>query len=175
MIGMVRILAGVSPGNMHFTCAEIDHHGRDSTLTIERVDPGDIVITDRIRQVDMILLDRLQGFDGMGRILSEQTIGTEIAYPRRDQFFRIILDLFHDLRKIMIGVHHISICAMQNVESARRYFHRIQFSALVGQQMVIAGSAMRDQHSSNGARNAFRRQHRAETTSRGIPIRESFG
>ena len=66
MIGMIRILARVAPGDVHLTRGQIDHHGRDRALAIKGVDACNIVVADRIRQVDMILLDRLQRFDRMG-------------------------------------------------------------------------------------------------------------
>ena len=80
MISVICILAGVPPCNMHFSGSKIDHHGRDGILPVKRINACDIMVTDRVRQIDMILLDRLQGLDRMRRVLSQQAIGTEIAY-----------------------------------------------------------------------------------------------
>ena len=71
MIGMIRILAGVTPGNVHLAGSQIYDHRGDGTLAVEGIDAGDVVIADRVRQVDMILLDCLHGLDRMGRVLSE--------------------------------------------------------------------------------------------------------
>lgn len=60
MICMIRILAGISPGNMHLTRGQVDDQGRDRVLTVQRIDPFDIVVADRIRQIDVVLLDCLQ-------------------------------------------------------------------------------------------------------------------
>ena len=151
MIGMIRILAGISPGNMHFTRGEINHHGRNGVLPVKGINARDIMITDRVGQVDMILLDRLQGFDRMGGIFSQQTVGAEVADPRRDQFLGVIFDLFHDLGKIMIGMDHIPICPMQDVEPAGRNLYRIELPALMRQQMIISRGPVRNKHPSNGA------------------------
>ena len=71
MVGMIRVLAGIPPGNMHFTRGEIDHHGRDGVFPVKGINACDIMITDRVRQVNMILLDRLQGLDSMRGVLSQ--------------------------------------------------------------------------------------------------------
>ena len=68
---MIRVLAGISPGNMHLAQVQIDHQRGDRVLPVERIDAFDVVIADRVRQVDMVFLDRLQGLDGMGGILSQ--------------------------------------------------------------------------------------------------------
>lgn len=63
MIGMIRILAGVAPGNVHFAGSQIDDHRGDGALAVEGIDTCNIMIADRVRQVDVILLDCLQGLD----------------------------------------------------------------------------------------------------------------
>ena len=70
MICMICILAGIAPGNMHFAGGQIDHQGADRALPVKGIDTLDIVIADRVGQVDMILLDRLQRLDGMCGALS---------------------------------------------------------------------------------------------------------
>ena len=65
MIGMVRILAGIPPGNMHFAGGQIDHHGCDGTLAIHGVNACDVVIADRVWQVDVIFLNALQCLNGV--------------------------------------------------------------------------------------------------------------
>ena len=60
MIGMIRVLTWIPPGDVHFAGGQVDDHGRDRALPVERIDAVNIVITDRVRQIDMILLDRLQ-------------------------------------------------------------------------------------------------------------------
>ena len=59
MVRMIRILARVPPGNMHLARRQIDHHGSDGSLAVEGIDACNIVIADRVRQVDVILLDSL--------------------------------------------------------------------------------------------------------------------
>ena len=71
MISMIRILAWIPPGDMHFTRGQIDHHGADRAFPVKGINTLNIVITDRVGQVDMILLDRLQGLDGVGGIFSQ--------------------------------------------------------------------------------------------------------
>ena len=65
MIRMIGILAGVAPGDMHLPRGQIDDQGRDGALTIQWIDTYNIVIADRVRQIDMILLDGLQCLDGV--------------------------------------------------------------------------------------------------------------
>ena len=71
MIGVVQILAWIAPGNVHLTCGQINDHRGDGALAIQWIDACNIVVADRVRQVDMILLDRLQCFDGVRGILSQ--------------------------------------------------------------------------------------------------------
>ena len=65
MISMIRILAGIAPGNMHLACSQVDDHRGDCALAVRGIDTLNVVIADRVRQVDMVLLDRLQGLDRM--------------------------------------------------------------------------------------------------------------
>ena len=65
MIRMIRILAWIPPGDVHLAGRQIDHHGGDGALAIHGVNAFNVVIADRVRQVDMILLNGLQCFDGM--------------------------------------------------------------------------------------------------------------
>ena len=63
MIRMIRVLARVSPGDIHLAGGQVNDHGRDGTLTVKWIDTIDVVITYGIRQIDMILLDRLHGLN----------------------------------------------------------------------------------------------------------------
>ena len=76
MIGMIGILACVSPGNMHLACGQIDHQRCDGAFTVHRVNPCNVVITDGIRQIDMVFLNRLQGLDGMCAAFIEEKLKT---------------------------------------------------------------------------------------------------
>ena len=70
MIRVIRVLARISPGDMHFTRGQVDYQGRDRVLTVKGIDPIDVVITDGIRQIDMILLDRLQRLNVVSGVLT---------------------------------------------------------------------------------------------------------
>ena len=71
MIGVIRVLARVAPADVHLTRRQVNHQGVDGFLTVERVRPLDGVIADRIREVDMILLNGLQSLDGMSLVLAQ--------------------------------------------------------------------------------------------------------
>lgn len=70
MISMIRILTRVAPGNVHLASGQIDDHGGNGALAVQGIDACNVVIADRVRQIDVILLDRLQGLDRVRRILS---------------------------------------------------------------------------------------------------------
>ena len=59
MISVIGVLAGIAPANAHFARRQINDHGVDGFFAVERVGPLDVVIADRVWQVDMILLDGL--------------------------------------------------------------------------------------------------------------------
>ena len=65
MICMIRILARIPPGYVHLAGGQVDDHGCDGALAIHRVNTFNVVIADRVRQVDMIFLNGLQGLDRM--------------------------------------------------------------------------------------------------------------
>ena len=65
MICMIRILTRIPPGNVHLAGSQIDHHGSDGALAIHGINACNVVIADRVWQVDVILLNGLQGLDGM--------------------------------------------------------------------------------------------------------------
>ena len=71
MIGMIRILARISPGNVHLTRRQINDQRRNGTLPIKWIDTLNIVVTNRVRQVNMVFLDRLQSLDRVCGILSQ--------------------------------------------------------------------------------------------------------
>ena len=177
MIGVVRVLARIAPADVHLTCGQVNHQGVDGFLTVERIRPFDGMIADRIREVDMILLNDLQSIDGMRLALAQQAIGTEISNPRRDQFLRAAFDFLHTLRKIMVGMHEISVRAVKNIKALRRDFNGIHFAAFMDKHVVIACGTVR-----NGAcvRYALemRREantHRVQPQQKKMPLRESDG
>ena len=59
MIHMIRVLARVPPGDVHLAGGQVHDHCVNDTLTIHRVDALDVVIADRVGQVDMIFLNCL--------------------------------------------------------------------------------------------------------------------
>ena len=71
MIRVICILARITPADVHLARRQVNHHGVDGFLAVERVRPFDGVITDRIREVNMILLNDLQGLDGMRLALAQ--------------------------------------------------------------------------------------------------------
>ena len=60
MIRVIRILAGIAPGDVHLARSHINDHRADCAFAVERIDSLDVMVADRVRQVDMILLDRLK-------------------------------------------------------------------------------------------------------------------
>ena len=70
-IHMIRVLAWVSPSDAHLARGQVDHQRGNGALAVHRVDTGDVVIANGVRQIHMILLDRLQGLDRMGRVLAQ--------------------------------------------------------------------------------------------------------
>ena len=81
MIRVIRVLARIAPADVHLARSQVNHQGVDGFLTVERVRPFDGMVANRVREVDMILLNGLQGFDGMRLALAQQAIGTEISNP----------------------------------------------------------------------------------------------
>ena len=71
MVCVIRVLTGIATGDVHLTRGQVDHQGRDRVLPVEWVDPIDVVVANGIRQVDMILLNRLQRLDVMSRVLPQ--------------------------------------------------------------------------------------------------------
>ena len=72
MIRVINILAGISPANVNFTRSQVYHHGADRLFAVERIQAFDIVITDRIRHVDVVFLNGLQALDIMLLALADQ-------------------------------------------------------------------------------------------------------
>ena len=62
VVGMIRILAGIAPGDVHLTRGNVNDHGGNRVFAVQGVYAFDVMVANRIRQVDMILLDGLQGF-----------------------------------------------------------------------------------------------------------------
>ena len=79
MIRVIRVLARIAPANVHLARCQVNHHGIDRFLAVERIGPFDGVIADRIREVDMILLNDLQSLDGMRLALAQQAIRPKIS------------------------------------------------------------------------------------------------
>lgn len=84
MIRVIRVLAGIAPGNVHLARRQVDDHRADRALAVERIGPLDVMVADRVRQVDVVLLDRLQRLDRMLRALAQQAVRAEIAHARGD-------------------------------------------------------------------------------------------
>ncbi len=62
---MIRVLARIAPADMHLTRGQINDHGVDGFFPVERIRPFDGMIANRIREVDVILLNGLQSLDRM--------------------------------------------------------------------------------------------------------------
>lgn len=80
MIRVVRVLAGIPPGNMHFTGSQVDHHGIYGLLAVERVIDIHGMIADGVREVDVVALDGLQGLDRVLVLALDQPHGAEVAH-----------------------------------------------------------------------------------------------
>ena len=63
MIRVICVLTRITPDNVHLARSQIDDQCGDSALAIKRIDTCNVMVADRVRQVNVILLDRLQGFD----------------------------------------------------------------------------------------------------------------
>lgn len=59
MIRVIRILARITPRDVHLAGGQVNDESADRAFTVQRVNTGDVVVADRIGQVHMILLDRL--------------------------------------------------------------------------------------------------------------------
>lgn len=70
MIRMICILAGIAPGDVHLAGGQVNDEGADGAFAVKRVNTFDIVVADRVWQVDVVFLNALQGFDRMFRALS---------------------------------------------------------------------------------------------------------
>ena len=68
---MIGILARIAPADMHLTRRQVNHQRVDGFLAVERVRPFDGMIADRIREVDVILLNDLQGLDRVTLALAQ--------------------------------------------------------------------------------------------------------
>jgi len=62
---MIYVLAGITPRNMHLARSQIDHQCSDRALTVHGIDASYIMVADRVRQIDVVLLNGLQRLDGM--------------------------------------------------------------------------------------------------------------
>ena len=71
MISVICVLARVAPADVHLTRGQVNHHGIDGFLAVEWVRPFDGMIADRIREVNVILLNDLQSLDGMRLALAQ--------------------------------------------------------------------------------------------------------
>ena len=125
MVGVVRILAGIAPGDVHFAGCQVDHYGIDGFLAVERVIDILGVIADRVRVVDMVTLDGLQCFDGMLVFALDQSQGAVVAHALGDQIFGLTFHRLHGWREIMVGMYNIPVLAIQDAKMARRDFHGI--------------------------------------------------
>ena len=158
MVGVEAVLTGIAPADVHLARRQIDHQGADGLLAIQGIGPLDGVIADRIGQVDVILLDRLQRLDGVCRVLAEQAVGPEVAHPRGDQFLGIALDALHGVGQVVVCVNDVAVGAVQDLEACGGDLDGVHLAALVDDQVVVARGAMRDQRPADGAGNAPRSQ-----------------
>ena len=62
VIGVVLVLAGVAPTNVHLSDGQIDHERVDGLLPIKRIAPNHRVVADAVWQVDVVLLYGLHRF-----------------------------------------------------------------------------------------------------------------
>ena len=65
MVGMVSILAGIAPGDVHLARRQVDHQRIDSFFPVERIVDAQVMFADGIRVIDMVTLDSLQRLDRM--------------------------------------------------------------------------------------------------------------
>ena len=65
MVGMIRILAGIAPGDVHFARGQVEHHGIDRFLAVESIVLINGVIANGIREIYMVFLNALQRLNGM--------------------------------------------------------------------------------------------------------------
>ena len=70
MIRVIRIFAWIAPCDMHLTHGQINHQCVDGFLAVKGIEPFDVVIADRVRDVDMVLLNGLQTLDRVFIVLA---------------------------------------------------------------------------------------------------------
>ena len=92
---MIRVLARIAPADVHLTRSQVNHHGIDGLLPVERIRPLGGMIANRIWQVYVVLLNGLQGLNGMAGALTQQTIGTEVTHAGGDQLLGLAFDFLH--------------------------------------------------------------------------------
>lgn len=85
MEGVIRILTGITPGDVHFARSQVDHHSIDRFLAVQiPATPIDGMVTNRIGEIHMVFLDGLQGLNGMFVSLPQQPERAVILHPRGD-------------------------------------------------------------------------------------------
>ena len=59
MIRVICILAWIAPGDVHFARGQVNYQRAYGLLAVKRIETFDIVVADRIWDVDMIFLNGL--------------------------------------------------------------------------------------------------------------------
>ena len=114
MIGVVGIFTWTTPGDMHLAGGQVDYHGSDGLLPVQRVVGVHGVIADRVGEIDMVALDGLQGLDGVLLLSFDQSQSAKVAHVGADQIYRIALDLLHGRCEVMVGMYDIPVLSIQN-------------------------------------------------------------
>ena len=59
VIGVVCVLAGVAPGNMHLAHVQVNYQRVDGFFAVKRVQPCNVVVANGVGNINMILLNGL--------------------------------------------------------------------------------------------------------------------
>ena len=87
MIGVVKVLARVTPSDVHLTSGQVDHHGIDGLHSGQRIVDIHRVITDRSGEIDKVTLDGLQGLDVLLVLAFDQPQGVEVTHAGGNMTF----------------------------------------------------------------------------------------
>ncbi len=98
----------------------------------------------------MVALDRLQGLDRVLVLAFDQSSSTEVSHMGRDHAYRLALKLLHGRCQVMIGVRDIPVFSVKDSKVTCGDLHRIQFTALMSQQVVVASCALSRKHRLDG-------------------------
>ena len=59
MIRVICVFARVSPGDVHFARGQVDDQCADGLFAVKRIEAFDVVIADRVGDIDMVFLNGL--------------------------------------------------------------------------------------------------------------------